>query len=65
MLEYELYLVIANSTGSLIPWADKLCFPVTSIPSEFVIMTKYSLQISATQISLESIALFSSKVTPA
>ena len=37
MLECELYLVIAISTGSLIPWVHTVFFPASSIPSEFVI----------------------------
>ena len=63
MLEWELYLVIAISTGSSISWVDTVFFPVSSIPSEFVILTKYSLKVSATGLSMEIISLFSSKVT--
>ena len=42
----------------------KCCiFPVSSIPSEFVMLAKYSLKISATSLSLEITTLSSSKVT--
>ena len=38
MLECELYLVIAISTGSLTSWVDTVFFPVSCIPSECVKM---------------------------
>ena len=64
MLECELYLVIANSTGLLIRWID-MVFSCFLYSSEFVIVAKYSLKMSATHLSLKIIAVFSGRVTVA